>query len=109
MDSWQSSISIDLFFNLFSPLLLLQSYPLWGECGFLLSEVEEQEGVMSGFSLSIRQSTGDDGQVYRSVALKTYGYEIAMNPGVVWEILVWLRAGKISSHALSAKNDFFHF
>ena len=73
--------------SLQSLLLLLQSYPLWGECGFLLSEVEEKDGVISGFSVSVQQSS-KGGQVYRSVTLKAYSYEITMKPGVVWEILV---------------------
>ncbi|XP_059921972.1 IgGFc-binding protein-like [Gadus macrocephalus] len=65
-----------------------KSYPLWGECGFILSEVEEKAGVISGFSLSIQQSTTKGGQVYRSVTLKAYNYEITMRPGVVWEVLI---------------------
>ncbi|CAL8248394.1 unnamed protein product [Lota lota] len=65
-----------------------QSYPLWGECAFLLSKVEEKEGAIAGFSLSIQQNTSKEGHVYRSVTLNAYSLEITMKPGVVWEILI---------------------
>jgi hypothetical protein len=59
--------------------------------------VEEKAGVISGFSLSIQQSTTKGGQVYRSVTLKAYNYEITMRPGVVWEVLVWFLALDLSN------------
>ncbi|KAK0155591.1 IgGFc-binding protein [Merluccius polli] len=65
-----------------------QSYPLWGDCAFLLSEVEEKKGAIAVFSVSIQQSTSKKGHVFRSVTLKAYSFEITMMPGVVWEIMI---------------------
>ncbi|XP_068425896.1 IgGFc-binding protein-like [Clinocottus analis] len=64
-----------------------QAYPLWGNCLFVLAEVEE-EGGMEAFSVHIRQQTSRDGTVSRSVELKVYDMEITMDTGVVWEIKV---------------------
>ncbi|KAJ3598008.1 hypothetical protein NHX12_001523, partial [Muraenolepis orangiensis] len=64
-----------------------QTYPLWGDCAFLLSEAEVA-GAMAGFSVSIQQTTSEKGHVIRSVTLKAYSFEITMMPGAVWEILI---------------------
>ncbi|XP_040020452.2 IgGFc-binding protein [Gasterosteus aculeatus] len=65
-----------------------QAYPLWGNCLFMLAEVEEVEGGMEAFSVFVRQQTYKDGTVSRSVALHVYDMEITMETGVVWEIKV---------------------
>ncbi|KAM6936666.1 IgGFc-binding protein-like [Lycodopsis pacificus] len=65
-----------------------QDYPLRGDCLFTLAEVQEQEGGMEAFSVFVQQQTSKDGEVSRSVQLKVYDVEIAMETGVVWEIKV---------------------
>ncbi|XP_034384908.1 IgGFc-binding protein-like isoform X1 [Cyclopterus lumpus] len=64
-----------------------QAFPLWGNCLFLLAEVEE-EGGREDFSVHVQQQTSKGGAVSRSVELKVYDVEITMETGVVWEIKV---------------------
>ncbi|XP_042346060.1 IgGFc-binding protein-like [Plectropomus leopardus] len=65
-----------------------QTYPLWGDCLFLLAEVEEKEGGMEAFSVSVQQQTSKSGVVSRSVELKVYDMEITLETGVVWQVKV---------------------
>ncbi|XP_029307092.1 IgGFc-binding protein-like [Cottoperca gobio] len=65
-----------------------QAYPLWGDCLFMLVEVEENKGGLEAFSVSVQQQTNKDGTVSRSVKLQVYDMEITMETGVVWEIKV---------------------
>ncbi|XP_051263188.1 IgGFc-binding protein isoform X2 [Dicentrarchus labrax] len=65
-----------------------QEYPLWGNCVFKLSEVEENEGGMAAFSILLQQQTHKDDVLSRSVELLVYDMEITMETGVVWEIKV---------------------
>ncbi|XP_070767732.1 IgGFc-binding protein-like [Enoplosus armatus] len=65
-----------------------QAYPLWGNCLFKLSEVEEKEGGIEAFSVLVQQQTAKDGSVSRSVELLVYDLDITMETGVVWEIKV---------------------
>ncbi|XP_029360767.1 IgGFc-binding protein-like [Echeneis naucrates] len=68
-----------------------QAYPLWGNCLFKLSEVEEEEeeeGGVTAFTVLVQQSTSKDGDVYRSVVLQVYDIAITMETGVLWEVKV---------------------
>ncbi|XP_035527995.1 IgGFc-binding protein-like [Morone saxatilis] len=65
-----------------------QEYPLWGNCVFKLSEVEEKEEGMAAFSILLQQQTHKDDSLSRSVELLVYDMEITMETGVVWEIKV---------------------
>ena len=59
---------------------------MWGNCLFKLSEVEEKEGGMTAFSVLVQQQTSKDGNVYRSVELLVYDFEITLETGVVWQL-----------------------
>uniref|UniRef100_A0A8D3DKZ4 VWFD domain-containing protein n=1 Tax=Scophthalmus maximus TaxID=52904 RepID=A0A8D3DKZ4_SCOMX len=65
-----------------------QAFPLWGNCWFKMSEVEEKDGGIMTYSLLIQQQTTEDGNIYRSVELQVYGYTITMESGVVWQVKV---------------------
>ncbi|XP_040900961.1 IgGFc-binding protein-like [Toxotes jaculatrix] len=84
-----------------------QAYPLWGNCLFTLSEMEEKEGGMTAFSVLVQQQTSKDGIVYRSVELQVYDMGITLETGVVWEVKVddirvslpvLLAGGKVRAH-----------
>ncbi|XP_056237753.1 IgGFc-binding protein-like [Seriola aureovittata] len=65
-----------------------QAFPLYGNCQFQLSEVEEKEGALTAFVVLVEQQTDKDGNVYRNVELRVYDVEITMETGVVWEVKV---------------------
>uniref|UniRef100_UPI0037E7E52E IgGFc-binding protein-like n=1 Tax=Semicossyphus pulcher TaxID=241346 RepID=UPI0037E7E52E len=65
-----------------------KDYPLYGNCLFTLSKVEEKEGGKTPFSVLVQQQTDKDGFVTRSLMLQIYNLEITMDTGVVWEVKV---------------------
>nr|XP_019946686.1 PREDICTED: IgGFc-binding protein-like [Paralichthys olivaceus] len=65
-----------------------QAYPLWGNCLFKLSEVEETQEGKTAFSVLVQQQTNKDGSVSRSVEFRVYDIKITMETGVTWAVQV---------------------
>ncbi|XP_034553559.1 IgGFc-binding protein-like [Notolabrus celidotus] len=65
-----------------------QEFPLWGDCLFILSEVEEIDGGKPAYSVFVEQKTLEDGSVSRNVVIKVEDTEFTMEAGVSWEVKV---------------------
>ncbi|XP_077455262.1 IgGFc-binding protein-like [Stigmatopora argus] len=63
-----------------------KAYPMWGNCLFLLSEVEEGDHLAS-YSVLVEQAS-KDGHVTRTVEIQVYDVEITMETGIFGEIKI---------------------
>ncbi|CAJ1061895.1 IgGFc-binding protein-like [Xyrichtys novacula] len=64
-----------------------QNYPLFGNCLFTLSEVEETDEGMPAYSVLVLQ-TDEAGAVSRDVEITVYDTEITFETGVQWKVKI---------------------